>query len=208
MHGNAPGRSQPRHSCIWEAAYKPPRSEFNPISRSAFERPPCPAGHYSGQGHWGKHWNLLVASRFPLTESGRRRRYSRCNHGGESINSSPKKNPERGTVSLSKPVKKHAASATPLHSLAKARFPRFELRRSQEDEDRAWWDRYIEPRGWNRPRAGAGCSADRHAFVAHLAPLRKIEWVVYAKRPFAGPQAVLAYLSRYTPTASPSPTAG
>jgi len=40
--------------------------------------------------------------------------------------------------------------------------------------------------------------ADRHAFAAYLAPLRKIEWVVYAKRPFAGPQAVLAYLSRYT----------
>jgi hypothetical protein len=40
--------------------------------------------------------------------------------------------------------------------------------------------------------------AERHAFAAHLAPLRKVEWVVYAKRPFAGPQAVLAYLSRYT----------
>jgi Putative transposase/Transposase zinc-binding domain len=40
--------------------------------------------------------------------------------------------------------------------------------------------------------------ADRHAFAAYLAPLRRIEWVVYAKRPFAGPQAVLAYLSRYT----------
>jgi len=36
------------------------------------------------------------------------------------------------------------------------------------------------------------------AFAARLAPLRKIEWVVYAKRPFAGPEAVLAYLSRYT----------
>lgn len=35
-------------------------------------------------------------------------------------------------------------------------------------------------------------------FAAWLAPLRKIEWVVYAKRPFAGPAAVLAYLSRYT----------
>jgi hypothetical protein len=32
----------------------------------------------------------------------------------------------------------------------------------------------------------------------YLAPLRGIEWVVYAKRPFAGPEAVLAYLSRYT----------
>ena len=33
---------------------------------------------------------------------------------------------------------------------------------------------------------------------AWLAPLRQCEWVVYAKRPFAGPAAVLAYLSRYT----------
>src|SRR5438067_1211619 len=31
-----------------------------------------------------------------------------------------------------------------------------------------------------------------------LAALRKVEWVVYAKRPFGGPDAVLAYLSRYT----------
>jgi len=36
------------------------------------------------------------------------------------------------------------------------------------------------------------------AFATYLAPLRKIEWVVYAKKPFGGPQAVLAYLSRYT----------
>src|SRR6202165_387898 len=36
------------------------------------------------------------------------------------------------------------------------------------------------------------------AFTAYLAPLRKIEWVVYSKKPFGGPQAVLAYLSRYT----------
>jgi Putative transposase len=40
--------------------------------------------------------------------------------------------------------------------------------------------------------------ADRPAFDAALAPLRRSEWVVYAKRPFAGPQAVLAYLARYT----------
>jgi hypothetical protein len=39
---------------------------------------------------------------------------------------------------------------------------------------------------------------DIRAFKAYLAPLRKIAWVVYAKRPFGGPQAVLAYLSRYT----------
>jgi hypothetical protein len=40
--------------------------------------------------------------------------------------------------------------------------------------------------------------AERRAFAAHLTPLHKIEWVVYAKRPSAGPEAVLAYLSRYT----------
>ena len=39
---------------------------------------------------------------------------------------------------------------------------------------------------------------DARAFAQWLAPLRKCEWVVYAKRPFAGPEAVLAYLSRYT----------
>jgi Putative transposase/Transposase zinc-binding domain len=40
--------------------------------------------------------------------------------------------------------------------------------------------------------------ANAEAFAAYLAPLRKTEWVVYAKRPFGGPKAVLAYLSRYT----------
>ncbi len=40
--------------------------------------------------------------------------------------------------------------------------------------------------------------ADKDAFDAALAPLRRCEWVVHAKRPFAGPNAVLAYLSRYT----------
>ena len=40
--------------------------------------------------------------------------------------------------------------------------------------------------------------ADAQAFAQWLAPLRQCEWVVYAKRPFAGPAAVLAYLSRYT----------
>jgi hypothetical protein len=40
--------------------------------------------------------------------------------------------------------------------------------------------------------------ADRHAFLRYLAPLRRKNWVVYAKPPFAGPQAVLAYLARYT----------
>jgi hypothetical protein len=36
------------------------------------------------------------------------------------------------------------------------------------------------------------------AFAAVLKPLKRINWFVYAKRPFAGPKAVLAYLSRYT----------
>jgi Putative transposase/Transposase zinc-binding domain len=40
--------------------------------------------------------------------------------------------------------------------------------------------------------------AEPAVFKAHLAALRKIEWVVYAKPPFGGPDAVLAYLSRYT----------
>jgi hypothetical protein len=40
--------------------------------------------------------------------------------------------------------------------------------------------------------------ADPAVFAQWLAPLRACEWVVFAKRPFAGPEAVLAYLSRYT----------
>jgi len=40
--------------------------------------------------------------------------------------------------------------------------------------------------------------AGADAFAGWLAPLRKVEWVVYAKPPFGGPEAVLAYLSRYT----------
>jgi len=40
--------------------------------------------------------------------------------------------------------------------------------------------------------------SEPQTFAAYLAPLRKIEWVVYAKPPFGGPEAVLANLSRYT----------
>ena len=40
--------------------------------------------------------------------------------------------------------------------------------------------------------------ADRRAFLRHLSPVRHKRWVVYAKPPFAGPEAVFAYLSRYT----------
>jgi hypothetical protein len=43
--------------------------------------------------------------------------------------------------------------------------------------------------------AGLG---DRRAFAAFLAPLRRKNWFVYAKPPFAGPEAVLAYLARCT----------
>ena len=40
--------------------------------------------------------------------------------------------------------------------------------------------------------------ANTTAFATFLAPLRRSEWVVYAKTPFGGPEAVLAYLARYT----------
>jgi len=39
---------------------------------------------------------------------------------------------------------------------------------------------------------------DRGGFLRHLAPARKLEWNVYAKAPFAGPQQVLDYVGRYT----------
>jgi len=40
--------------------------------------------------------------------------------------------------------------------------------------------------------------ADAEVFANYLAPLHRIDWIVYAKQPFAGPEQVLAYLSRYT----------
>ena len=40
--------------------------------------------------------------------------------------------------------------------------------------------------------------ANKAQFVRFLKPLRKSEWIVYAKQPFGGPEAVLAYLARYT----------
>jgi hypothetical protein len=39
---------------------------------------------------------------------------------------------------------------------------------------------------------------DQSSFLDYLAPLRETEWVVYAKRPFAGPEQVLDYVGRYT----------
>ena len=49
--------------------------------------------------------------------------------------------------------------------------------------------------------------ADKAAFKAYLTPLREINWVVYAKKPFAGPRQVLRFC-RATPTAWRSPIAG
>ena len=43
-----------------------------------------------------------------------------------------------------------------------------------------------------------GVLADAKTFAATIAPLRRAKWIVYAKKPFAGPEQVLAYLSRYT----------
>lgn len=41
---------------------------------------------------------------------------------------------------------------------------------------------------------------DAVMFTRHLTQSRRIEWVVYAKPPFGGPDQVLAYLGRYTPS--------
>ena len=47
-------------------------------------------------------------------------------------------------------------------------------------------------------RAAPPTLADRRAFTGFLGQLRAVDWVVYAKRPFAGPEQVLDYLGRYT----------
>ena len=45
---------------------------------------------------------------------------------------------------------------------------------------------------------GTADLANRHAFTGFLGQLRAVNWIVYAKRPFAGPEQVLNYLGRYT----------
>jgi hypothetical protein len=45
---------------------------------------------------------------------------------------------------------------------------------------------------------GTAALADRRTFAGFLGGLRTIDWIVYAKRPFAGPEQVLEYLGRYT----------
>jgi hypothetical protein len=52
--------------------------------------------------------------------------------------------------------------------------------------------------GWLRFFGEIAGLCRREAFVTHLAPLRRKNWFVYAKPPFAGPEAVLAYLAGYT----------
>jgi len=46
--------------------------------------------------------------------------------------------------------------------------------------------------------SGTADLADRHTFIGFLGRLRATDWIVYAKRPFAGPEQVLDYLGRYT----------
>ena len=65
-------------------------------------------------------------------------------------------------------------------------------RRFLEELDRAHRSGKLQFFGEDAPLS------DARAFAEWLVPLRDCEWVVYAKRPFAGPAAVLAYLSRYT----------
>jgi hypothetical protein len=65
---------------------------------------------------------------------------------------------------------------------------------------RLFVERLLAAHQANRLKFFGDCAAldDAQAFAAYLAPLRRAEWVVYAKCPFGGPHAVLAYLSRYT----------
>jgi hypothetical protein len=64
---------------------------------------------------------------------------------------------------------------------------------SMKRNNRPWRARRFHP-----PRGGYTDSNHGTSFAAFLAPLGKKRWFAYAKRPFAGPKAVLAYLSRYT----------
>jgi Putative transposase len=51
---------------------------------------------------------------------------------------------------------------------------------------------------WRGSSPPTKLTASTSSATTPVLPMRKIEWVVYSKRPFGGPQAVLAYLSRYT----------
>ena len=51
---------------------------------------------------------------------------------------------------------------------------------------------------WPGDFVGIRTLSERNAFRRYLAPLRKAEWVIYAKPPFAGPEQVLDYVGRYT----------
>jgi Putative transposase len=76
-----------------------------------------------------------------------------------------------------------------------------DLGMSEQNLDQTHLGVLLEKVGGNGANAELGISATAfatHPFKAHLKPLREIDWVVYAKEPFAGPRQVLRYLSRYT----------
>jgi hypothetical protein len=60
----------------------------------------------------------------------------------------------------------------------------------------------LSPEGLRRRRLAvlflAGIPSDARRLLRHIAPIQKKDWVVYAKRPFAGPEQVLKYVARYT----------
>src|SRR5262249_56180305 len=59
------------------------------------------------------------------------------------------------------------------------------------------WERGCRGGGWGLLRDRGGGGGGR-ALARHLGELRHLDWVVYAKPPFGGPEQVLAYLGRYT----------
>ena len=90
------------------------------------------------------------------------------------------------------PDGKHWVACRPGFFLAVRVLSRLFRRRFLEELQQAHQARRLQFFGAHTALAGA------KAFTDWLTPQRKCEWVVYAKRPFAGPEAVLAYLSRYT----------
>jgi hypothetical protein len=67
---------------------------------------------------------------------------------------------------------------------------------AKEECDADYIENLAEPSPWAEAQRNLG--AFDCQFAAYLAPLMRKKWFVYAKPPFAGPEAVLAYLARYT----------
>jgi hypothetical protein len=59
------------------------------------------------------------------------------------------------------------------------------------------WSKLLMPANWSFSSRSNRSGIGTH-FLVYLAPTREAEWVVYAKRPFAGPEQVLDYVGRYT----------